>query len=64
MLSVLSLSMIVLSIVLVCIETLPDLQNDKHTLQVLAWVELSIVIFFTVEYLARFMVANRCEAKK
>ena len=53
------MSMIVLSIVLVCIETLPDLQTDKYTLQVLARVELSIVIFFTVEYLARFMVANR-----
>ena len=61
-LSVLSLSMIVLSIVLVCIETLPEIQEDEYTIEIFAWAELTIVIFFTVEYVARFLVANRCEA--
>ena len=59
MLSVVSLSTIVVSIVLVCIETLPDIRKNNYIVEIMGHLELGIVIFFTVEYLVRFMVANR-----
>lgn len=59
LLSVVSLAMIVISVVLVCVETLPDVAADEAFAEDMAVAELVIIVFFTVEYVGRFIVANR-----
>mmetsp|Transcript_61711 Transcript_61711/g.151893 ORF Transcript_61711/g.151893 Transcript_61711/m.151893 type:complete len:355 (-) Transcript_61711:9-1073(-) len=54
--SALSISMILLSVTLVCLETLPDVENDVHATSILDSVDFGVVIFFTVEYFARLLV--------
>ena len=58
-LSIISLTMILASVVLVCIETLPEIESNAVIRPYMDMAELVIIIFFTVEFVCRFLVANR-----
>ncbi len=49
--------LIVISLVTFSIETLPDLSDQARTW--LRWIEIATVSIFTVEYITRFIVAER-----
>ena len=57
-LSFTSLSMILVAVTTVCIETMPEVRRNKKMVHQLFIVETIIIIFFTAEFLARLLVAN------
>jgi voltage-gated potassium channel len=56
---VLLLVAIVASIVVVSLETVPDIKANEQTLRILNWLSWSFTIFFTLEYLLRLYCVRK-----
>ena len=55
---VISMSIIIMAVTMVCVETLPEVSSSESMQQHLFIVESVIIGFFTIEFLARFLVCN------